>query len=211
MDRDARPLGWSRSAWRFTAAWVALLGAIALLLPITLGTTEATLSLLARVAQRLAFAAFLLAFLASTLHQLAPSDPTRWIRRRRPQLGVAFVLAHWLFIASNIARVELFYAGQYLALRPTLTWVAGGLVQLLFAAMLITSFPAPRRAIGETAWRILHTTGVHLIATIFLLGYVPRALADPTYIPFAAAILGALTLRCIHTCPWPRRPLAINH
>ena len=55
------------------------------------------------------------------------------------------------------------------------TLVGGGLAYLFITLMTVTSFAAPRRLIGERAWRILHTVGSYYIWLIFLNSYSARA------------------------------------
>jgi DMSO/TMAO reductase YedYZ heme-binding membrane subunit len=65
----------------------------------------------------------------------------------------------------------------------------------LLTLMTITSFAAPRRLIGERAWKILHTTGSYYIWLIFMNSYLSRTLADAAYAPFTLALIAALGLR----------------
>ncbi len=188
-------LGWDAGAWRHLSIWIALLVAVGGTIVATQGVSEDSFSLLARTMQRFAFVSFLGAFVAGPLHYFRPGVLSRWLVRRRPQLGVGFALAHWVFLATNIARVQLFYEGDFLAFRPWFTWVFGGMAEVLFAAMVVTSFPAPRRALGPRLWRALHTLGVYVIALTFAAGYVPRAVIEPRFLPFAVLLIAAFALR----------------
>jgi DMSO/TMAO reductase YedYZ heme-binding membrane subunit len=194
------PLGWSRSAWRLVGLWFALLVVLSITILVGEGLTDASLGRLARVLQRLAFGAFIIAFVARPLRTWCPGAWTARLCRYRPQIGVSFVLAHWMFVLTNVVRVPLFHDGDFLAFRSIVTWAGGGAAEALFAAMVVTSFPRPRRMLGETWWRRLHTFGVHVAAIIFGLSFASRVPLAPWYAVPVAILAGAYALRVAEHC-----------
>jgi DMSO/TMAO reductase YedYZ heme-binding membrane subunit len=193
--RSAAPLGWSNSGWRLVALWALGLALLCTWVLASRGSSDSALGLVARNAARSGFLAFVLTVGAGPLHQLWPGPGTAWLLRRRSQLGVAFALAHFLFLATNVARVLLHYGGHFTLLRPATTWVGGGALFLVIGALALTSFPGPARRLGPRAWRRLHLAGVWLLLAQFLLSYGLRALHDPFYIPFALAGIALVGLR----------------
>ena len=56
--------------------------------------------------------------------------------------------------------------------------IAGGLVYVTIATMLITSFDSPAQLMGRKRWRILHKAGLYFIFVAFLPTLVPESRAQ---------------------------------
>lgn len=179
--------------WRLTGIVTAVVLASALVLIVGIGGSMGARSAL-RMTARASLVLFLSAFTASALHRLRPMPLSRWLMRNRRYLGVAFAgshLVHALAIGASIrADADAFYASQ----QPP-GYLLNGIGYAFILAMAATSFRAPARMIGTTAWRWLHWVGGYYIWFAFAKSYVPRALHDGFYLPFAAALCLALALR----------------
>lgn len=183
--------------WQITG-WVA--AALALLIGISFasaGFSEAAIRSIVRGTAKLSVLLFLSAFAASSLRAFWPNDVTTWLLQNRRYIGVSFALSHFTHLAALVGLAVAFPHPFVDDLRP-ITLVGGGLAYAFITAMTITSFSAPRRAIGAKAWTVLHTVGGYYIWTIFLNSYLSRAMRDLEYAPFAIALLAVLTLRIVH-------------
>lgn len=144
-----------------------------------------------RVTAQLAFALYLVVLVARPLQQLLRSAWTAVLLRNRRLVGVAFAAT----MTSHLAFIIYRFSSQA-ELEFTLNVVGAG-TYAVFYLMLITSFDAPRKAIGPRAWKLLHRTGLILAAFIFGLPRALEDLTDPDYlkfgIPFAIALLIRIT------------------
>lgn len=147
-----------------------------------------------RLTARGSLTLFLTTFAASALAQLLPSEPARWLRRNRRQLGLAFALSHGIHLAAIVL----------LARRdPLLFWqltnigniVSGGLAYLFISAMAATSFDRSAAWIGPRAWRLLHWTGTHYIWISFVVANGKRIPVSGWYLVPVALLGIALALR----------------
>lgn len=161
-----------------------------------------------RLTARSSLTLFLMTFAASALAQLAPSEPARWLRRNRRQLGLAFALSHGIHLVAIVL----------LARRdPLLFWhltdigniVSGGLAYLFIAAMAATSFDRSAAWIGARAWRLLHWTGAHYIWISFVVANGKRIPASGWYLVPVALLGIALALRLIATARLASRRASI--
>ena len=144
-----------------------------------------------RLTAQLSFALYLVVLIARPLQQLLRSDSTAALLRNRRLVGVAFATT----MTSHLGLIALRFTSQ-----PELDFtfdIVGAAVYAVFYLMLITSFDAPRKAIGPKAWKLLHRTGLVLAAVIFGLPRSFEDLSDPDYlkygIPFAIALLIRIT------------------
>lgn len=118
---------------------------------------------------RCALPFFLIAFTASSVAVLWPSNCTRWLLSNRRYFGLAFAFGmgwHLTFVAYT-----LFRFGNHIN-RTATTLDLIGLAFLL--ALTLTSFRLVARRLSPGSWRRLHKTGVYaiwLLATyIYLFG-----------------------------------------
>jgi len=188
-------LGWPLKGWLIVFAWVLVLLIVDISVVISNGTAESTLSWLARFHVRAAFTMFWLAFAAKPLATFFPSAFTNGLICHRPYLGVCFAAAHLGFLMMNITRVILNYDGEPFRLAALLNWLVGGSIYLVIIAMAITSFPTPRRLLGQKKWRVLHRWGSYLIALAYLNSFGLRAVTRPEYLPWAILVIALLALR----------------
>jgi DMSO/TMAO reductase YedYZ heme-binding membrane subunit len=164
---DRRVLG------AFLGAFVLTLAVCGSFLAIT-GASEDSLGLLLRLTARVAFVMLLAVFVARPLRELIRTPLTLTLLRNRALLGVAFAGVHTAHLALLVVRVELFPGFDLLVARNT----PGALTYLLMYAMVVTTFRAPRRAIGPRAWRILHKLGLFWLTYAFAQTQLPPSLDD---------------------------------
>jgi len=149
-----------------------------------------------RLTARTSFVLFCLAYSAAALVRLRPNAWTRWQRRSRRQLGLAFAVSHGMhalaLVAFALALPETFEqetsAGMF---------VAGGVGYLFIAAMAATSFDRTAAATGPRAWRWLHGIGAFYIWVGFVNAFGSRAPAKPGYWAFIAILLAVMALRLL--------------
>jgi hypothetical protein len=189
--------GWPVVGW-VTAALVAMAAAILA----ARGADEAGLRTVIRATARTSLVLFLLAFTASALRRARPaSRVTAWLLANRRYLGVSFAVSHLLHLAVI---VTLFggFAGVA-ANTDTPTLVLGGLGYVAVLALLATSFDTTAAWLGPRRWQRLHTAGVWWIWGIFLVTFVPAAIAHPARIPYATLVVAALAVRIAYRAPAP--------
>jgi methionine sulfoxide reductase heme-binding subunit len=182
LDRSATPL--------IVGAGV---GLFAVLLGLLVGDASADQALLAaRWTARAALPVFLVAYLASSLLRLWPSELTKALVKRRRQWGLGFALAHTIHLVALAINVLVFGPS-----REPETLVGGGLAYMLILLMALTSNNWSVKQLGKN-WKRLHVVGIHYIWLIFTISYAAR-LADPdkfvTGAVFTPLMLGALGLR----------------
>ena len=188
-------LGWPRRGWVLVSVWVGTLFLLFAAMLVLHGLSDKTMGFVARSAVRSSLIAFCLAFGASPLHRLFPGPVSRWLLENRRYLGFCVFCSHTLFVGSNVARVFLFYGGDFLHRSEPSVWVYGGSTYLLIVLMGVTSFPATRRLLGERLWRGLHWFGGYSLLIGFVYSYVPRALHATRYVPLGLLVLALAGLR----------------
>jgi sulfoxide reductase heme-binding subunit YedZ len=149
-----------------------------------------------RTTARTSLLFFCLAFSATALHQLWPNVWTRWQRRNRRYLGVAFGVSHGVHAIAIVSLIlvapELFGSAA-----STDMLIFGGLGYAFIVAMVATSFDRTAAMLGPRAWRVLHWTSTHFIWLSFVATFGKRAGANPAYWSFIAILLGVMALRLI--------------
>jgi methionine sulfoxide reductase heme-binding subunit len=199
------------NGWPFVGvASVAILAAVAAAIAITPDVGEAA-GRAVRLTARTSVALFLAAFTASALFRFWPNAWTRWQRGNRRFLGVAFAVSHGVHLAA-IFWLKHVQPVEFARDVNAITWIGGGLAYVFIAAMTATSFDRTAELIGPRAWKILHTVGSYYIWLIFANSYIGRALAMPEYIPAAAIVVLALSLRIAARVTRPRasQPIIAN-
>lgn len=160
------------------------------------GTGEDGVRAVIRVTARTSVVLFMAAFTAGALRRLWPTPATRWVRRRRRQVGLSFAVSHLLHLAGIVVLANRF-PESFWPHTATSTLVLGGLGYVFVLLMAVTSNDASVRLLGGRAWSILHTTGAYTLWTVFFASYVPRALTDLAYAPLAVLVVGGLVLRLL--------------
>lgn len=149
-----------------------------------------------RATARTSLLLFCLAFSAAALHRLWPHAWTRWQRRNRRYLGVAFAVSHGVHAIAIVCLVRV--APELLATvaSPDML-IFGGIGYGFIAAMAATSFDRTAALIGARAWRILHLTGGWYIWLSFVNAFGKRTGEHPAYWGFVALLIVLLALRII--------------
>ena len=180
--------------WTLTAAAAAAVVALTTAIVLAGHASGDALGLAIRTTARTSFALFALAFTASAAHRLWPGRFTRWQRRNRRYLGVAFAASH-LTHAAAIATLAALDPASFHIRSGEMSRVPG-LVGYGFAiAMAATSFDRTAAWLGRRAWRALHTVGALYLWIAFLNAFLTRALRMPGYWPAAGLAAAAMAIR----------------
>jgi methionine sulfoxide reductase heme-binding subunit len=147
-----------------------------------------------RATARTSLLLFGLAYTASALHRLWPGAWTRWQRRNRRYLGVAFGASHGVHAVAIVSLV-LVAPELFGAVASTDMLIFGGLGYAVIAAMVATSFDRTAAIIGPRAWRILHATGAHFVWLSFIITFGKRTGPHPAYWGFIAVLVLVMAVR----------------
>lgn len=184
------PQGWTLTLW--IAALLTLM--CAAIVTLTPGVEGWRLAI--RATARSSLLLFGLAFTAAALVRLWPSDATRWLRRNRRYLGVAFAASHALHLAAIIQFAKADPAAFDAASDPRTRFI--GIIAYVFVALMaLTSFDAAVNVLGRRAWGLLHTIGAYYIWLVFLLSHLKRTPGQPLYWTGATLVLAMLALRLV--------------
>jgi len=147
-----------------------------------------------RATARTSFALFLAAFTASSLAALAPGPFTKSLVRERRFIGLAFAFSHLVHAIVIYTYWKL--APDLLMAGRTVASSLPGTIGYVFVILLaLTSFKSTTRMIGQKSWKILHTTGVWVLAGVFALSFFKRIPMSYWYaVPFAI-VVSAATVR----------------
>ncbi len=181
--------GWATARWLCAVLGAAFVGVL-----VGTGWSEEGVRALVRTTARTSLALFLLAFTASSLARLWRSGATAWLLRNRRQVGVSFAFSHLVHLAALVALGAAF-PDPFLRELSVVAVAGGGLAYLFILAMTVTSFDRTAAWLGRRRWKRLHTVGSWVVWIVFAQSYLPRALVDPFYVPFALAVLAAPVLR----------------
>jgi DMSO/TMAO reductase YedYZ heme-binding membrane subunit len=196
LDRPAA-LGPSiLEGWRLTAVAAVAIAAIAASILLIGALSEEAIRLALRTTARASLVLFLAAFTASATRRLWPNPFTRWQRRNRRYLGVAFAASHAIHAAMIISLAVL----QPLAFHEhtqRMTPIPGSIGYLFILAMTVTSFDRTAAWLSRRAWNLLHTAGAFYLWFIFLATFVSRALRMPGYWLPAALVVTAMVVRVV--------------
>ncbi|MDX1875380.1 hypothetical protein SBI67_24945 [Mycolicibacterium sp. 120266] len=205
MTTDTRPtpsssmLATTLSGWKLTWLLIVVVAVISTIAATAVGGASGA-NLGIRITARTSAVLFLLAFTASSLYQLWPTATTRWIRRNRRYLGVAFAgshVVHAFFIVTTIivnkprfdAGVERTPHGVYV-----LDFIAYGFL----IAMTVTSFDRIAKRMPYAGWHRLHVIGSYVIWFTFFIAYWRRGVTyTEFYGPFLVIVVAALIIRFI--------------
>ncbi len=182
------------SHWRLTATLSLLLVAMALCFLGASGWDADGVRLVIRATARTSLVLFVLAFTASAMVELMPSEATRWQRRNRRQLGVSFAVSHFIHLVAIVSLARLDEA-LFWRLTNLGTIVLAGAAYLFIAAMAATSFDRTAAWLGSRKWRLLHLVGGWYIWISFAVAVGKRVPLDRFYWPMAALVLAAGIVR----------------
>jgi len=182
------------NGWRLTGVLSLLLAAMALYFLSVDGWDADGIRLVIRATARTSLVLFVLAFTASAMVELLPSEVTRWQRRNRRYLGVSFAVSHFIHLAAIVSLAWLDKA-LFWKLTNLGTIVLAGAAYLFIAAMTVTSFDRTAAWLGPRKWRLLHLVGGWYIWISFAVAIGKRVPLDRFYWPMAALILAAGLVR----------------
>ena len=150
---------------------------------------EAHIGYMLRVTARLAFAAFLIAYIARPWFQLTGKG--RKLMSLRRYFGLSMAFTHTVHFGYVVALVVTFPEE-----RDPATLIGGGFVYLVIWAMALTSTNAAQRKLKRW-WHRLHSFGMHFLWLVFVTSFGSTALAngEDLYAWLSAAALVAFGLR----------------
>jgi len=159
-----------------------------------------------RFTARTSLLLFCLAFSAAALARLRPNGWTRWQRRNRRALGLAFAASHGIHAVAIVAFAMMDRAG-FVAATSLASYVFGGIGYGVIAAMTVTSFDRTAAALGPRNWRALHLFGGYYLLLQFAVSFGMRIPAMPLYSLFLIPLFAVLALRLFamraHHSPHP--------
>ena len=161
-------------------------------------TPEATVAMI-RLSVQLASPWIYLAFVATALGKLFPSNFSSWLLRNRRYVGLSFAAGFgWQAV---FILVLLVLHGDYYAtvLHDTAEFISRMLSYLLLLALTVTSFFPVRRVMDPRHWRLLHLVGIWYFWAAIWVSYAETVMAGDTRviaIVFVISGLVVLTLRC---------------
>ncbi|MER9233385.1 ferric reductase-like transmembrane domain-containing protein [Mesorhizobium sp. M0622] len=176
--------------WFLAAITLALSGLVAFRGDFTIEAVRQVIRLTAQISLVL----FCTAFSASALARDLPSASTRFLRRHRRQIGLAFAFSHGVHAIALFTFAQISPAQFKEATDPAM-FVFGGLAYLFIIGMAATSFDRTAAWIGPRAWRILHTVGGYDIWLTFLIAEGKRAVHDVYYWPYVLLLLAVMAIR----------------
>jgi methionine sulfoxide reductase heme-binding subunit len=154
------------------------------------------LQYMVRLTARTSFVLFLAAFTASSLALLIPSNFTKSLVRERRYLGLAFSFSHFAHASVIVAYANIAPDAFWIGRTP-MSNIPGYIAYVVIALMTVTSFSAPARLIGPRAWKVLHRSGVWLIAVAFTISFYQRIPMNKAYAIPVVIILSAVLLRAL--------------
>jgi hypothetical protein len=196
------------NGWRLTGVLSLLVAAMALCLLGLGGWDAEAVRVVIRATARTSLVLFVLAFTASAIVELLPSEATRWQRRNRRYLGVSFAASHLIHLIAILALASMDRA-LFWKLTNLNTIVLAGTAYLLIAAMAATSFDRTAAWLGRRKWRLLHLLGGWYIWISFAVAIGKRVPLDRFYWPMAALVLAAGIVRLIAMWRRSRRNAAL--
>ena len=197
------------NGWRLVGLLSLLLAAMTLGLMASEGWTIDGIRLAIRATARTSLVLFALAFTASALAELVPTEATRWQRRNRRYLGVSFAVSHFIHLGAIVALAMLDRA-LFWTLTNVMTIVLAGTAYLFIAAMTATSFDRAAAWLGPRKWRLLHLIGGWYIWISFAIAVGKRVPLDSFYWPMAVLVLAIAGVRLVATHRRSRRRLMVS-
>lgn len=186
-------------ARRWPFALGALLGVLAVALAFVVGHDRiADWGLAARWTARVGFPVFIVAYSASSLARLWPSELTRGLWRDRRWWGLGFFASHTIHLGALITYLQV--SGET---RPwSVLIVAGGAYAMLFVMAATSNEPA-MRALGRN-WKRLHTFGIHYLWFIFFVSYLGRTMEPEKMAQGYAGTMIALAALGLRIAAWAK-------
>ena len=161
--------------------------------------TDENIRLTMRESAFFAFSLYILVLVARPLQQLLRKNWTAQLLRNRRLIGVAFAATMTAHLGLIIYR---FNSQPDLEFSPDPFGIGAYAV---FYLMLITSFDAPKKALGPKAWKFLHRFGLLYAAVIFAVPRPLETITEPEYVKFGIPFAIAVLLRITAWLRSPRR------
>ena len=177
--------------WQVLFATILLTAGISVLWLVSTPMTDDDIRMPTRHTAQLAFALYIVILVARPLQQLLRKDWTATLLRKRRLIGVAFAAV----MTTHLGLIAYRFGTQPELEYPLFNLMFGGTAYALFYLMLITSFDAPKKALGPKKWKLLHRTGLVWAALIFGLPRSLDELTDPEYLKFGIPFVIALLIR----------------
>jgi hypothetical protein len=187
--------------WYVLVSVVGLLGGACAAWLASVAFSDENVLLPIHLTARIAFVLYLVVLVARPLQQLLRMGWTAALLRNRRLVGVAFAGV----MTVHLGLLAYRFGSQPDLDHPLLKLLFGGAAYGLFYLMLITSFDAPKKAVGPRAWKILHRAGLIWAGAIFGLPRSLESLSDPEYWQFGLPFVIALIIR-ITAWQLSRRP-----
>ncbi|MCA0302138.1 MAG: hypothetical protein LCH95_07000 [Proteobacteria bacterium] len=184
------------NGWRLLGSLTVLLGVLVVILGSSHGWDVEGLRLAIRATARTSLLLFALAFTAGPLLQLAPNEGTRWLRRNRRYLGLAFAISHFVHLGVIVV-LALTDRALFWTLTNLNTVVLAGAAYLFIAAMAVTSFDRTAAWLGPRRWRLLHLVGGWYIWVSFAVAVGKRVPLDAFYWPMAVVVVAIAAVRLV--------------
>lgn len=177
--------------WQVLFATILLTAGISVLWLVSTPMSDDDIRMPTRHTAQLAFALYIVILVARPLQQLLRKDWTATLLRKRRLIGVAFAAV----MTTHLGLIAYRFGTQPELEYPLFNLMFGGAAYALFYLMLITSFDAPKKALGPKKWKLLHRTGLVWAALIFGLPRSLDELTDPEYLKFGIPFVIALVIR----------------
>ncbi|MBR0717042.1 ferric reductase-like transmembrane domain-containing protein [Bradyrhizobium liaoningense] len=161
-----------------------------------------------RFTARSSLVLFCLAFSAAALARLWPTAWSRWQRRNRRYLGLAFAASHAIHAIAIVVFANMDPAG-FAAATSAASYIFGGIGYAIIIAMAATSFDRTAEMLGPRAWRMLHLTGGYYLLFQFTVSFGKRVPDMPLYALFLIPLVAVFALRMIAMAP-RGRPVAAS-
>ncbi|MDP2378143.1 hypothetical protein [Reyranella sp.] len=184
------------AGWRLVGGLSFLVAAMTAGLIVSHGGDVEGLRVAIRATARTSLLLFVLAFTASAMVELVPSDATRWQRRNRRYLGVSFAVSHFIHLGAILALASVDRA-LFWKLTNTTTIMLAGTAYLFIAAMAATSFDRTAAWLGPRKWRLLHLIGSWYIWISFAIAVGKRVPLERFYWPMFGLVLAAAIVRLL--------------
>ncbi len=176
--------------WNIVGFSALIIGIMVAIIWLIYGIDEQGMRMAIRATARTSYILFLGAFVASALRRIWSNSFTAWLLKNRRYLGISMAVSHTY---HAIAILGLWFATS--GVTPKFD-PGGALGYLFLIAMTITSFERPAAWIGQPAWKILHTTGMHFFWLAFTLEFSLRIQESMLiYLPLVILLVLAIMLR----------------
>jgi hypothetical protein len=178
--------------WRIVGLSALAIGTMVAVIWFVHGIDEQGMRMAIRATARTSCILFLCAFVASALRRVWSNSISAWLLQNRRYLGLSFAVSHTY---HAIALTGLWYvsSGTYPKFEPLAI-----LGYLFLIAMTVTSFQRPAALLGQRAWKILHTAGMHYFWLAFTVEFSMRIFHSVLiYLPLVILLVLAMVLRVI--------------